>query len=333
MSLHRIIGATCGAALRPGHDYRGALDENAELGFNLVRVFAGRLAWCGQSAEGARERLPEFLSDAHTRGLNVEVTANTDAADGAYDVVQHTLEVSRIVTPYDILELANEPWDVEQKLSPEFLRSLPRPAGIAVALGAAQDDESRDYADATYVTAHLDRGRPAWNMVRRVRELEALSAVTGKPVLNNEPIGAGEADEPGKRLTDPAVFYAMGALNRLMEVGGGFHSSDGLMAQRLGPQQRRCAEAFIAGSRVIGDTPRLAYRNAGHDGSPVKAIRFNDGDMNQKGCTRAYSGIYGAEGATVAVGIAGDPGIDWNWASREVIGEHSGRVRVYRVRA
>jgi hypothetical protein len=331
MTIHRIVGATCGAALRPGWDYRPALDENAALGFNLVRVFAGRLAWCGQTDDGARERLPEFLGHAHQRGLNVEVTANTDAAGGAYDVVQHTAEVCRMLSPFDLLEQANEPWDVEQQLSPQFLRDLPRPSGVPVALGAAQTDEERTYADAGYVTAHLDRGRPKWNMVRRVRELEALSAMTGKHVVNNEPIGAGERDEAGKRESDPAVFYAMGALNRLMEVGGIFHSSDGLMAQPLGPNQRRCAQAFIASSRVMGDGPRLAYRNAGHDGSPVKDIRFNDGDMGREGCTRCYSGIVGVDGFSVAVGVSGDPGIVWNWSRREVIGEMGGRVRVYRV--
>jgi hypothetical protein len=331
MSLHRIIGATCGAALRPGHDYRFALDENVALGFNLVRVFAGRLAWCGQTADGARERLPEFLAESHARGLNVEVTANTDAADGAYDVQRHTAELVQMLTALDILEQANEPWDVEQKLSPSFLASLPRPAGVAVALGAAQSDEARDYADAAYVTAHLDRGRPKWNMVRRVRELEALSGATGKPVINNEPIGAGEADEAGKRESDPAIFYTMGALNRLMEVGGIFHSSDGLMAQRLGPNQRRCAEAFIAGSRAIPDTPRLSYRNAGHDGSPVRGIRFNDGDMGKEGCTRAYSGIVNGEGFTVPLGISGDPGIEWNWSQREQVGGHD-RVQIWHVR-
>jgi hypothetical protein len=132
----------------------------------------------------------------------------------------------------------------------------------------------------------------------------------------------------------------MAALNRLMEVGGIFHSGDGLMAQRLGPNQRRCAQAYVAGASAIGHTPRLAYRNAGHDGSPVKDIRFNDGDMRREGCTRAYSGIYGADGFTVAVGVAGDPGIVWNWSRREVIGEMgdarvggSGAVRIYRVAA
>lgn len=332
MTVHEVVGASCMAALRPGWDYRPALDENAALGFNLVRVCAGHLEWCGQTAESGRARLPEFLVYAHDLGMNVEVTANTDHAIAKYDIVRHTIEVGQMVTPFDLLEQANEPWDQEQQLSPTFLRDLPRPAGVLVALGAAQTDEERTYADAAYVTAHLDRGRPTWNQIRRVRELEALSAVTRKPVLNNEPIGAGERDERGKRLADPSAFYGMAALNRLMGVGGIFHSSDGLMAQRLGPNQRRCAEAFIAGSRVIPKGVRLAYKNAGHDGSPVKDITFNDGDLDRPGCTRCYSGIDGGQGFSVAVGVSGDPGIVWNWPHREVIGQ-MGACRVYRVAA
>jgi len=44
----------------------------------------------------------------------------------------------------------------------------------------------------------------------------------------------------------------MGALCRGFEIGCVFHSEDGLYARLLGPNQRACAEAFIAGTQPGG---------------------------------------------------------------------------------
>lgn len=337
MSIHRIVGATCGAALRPGWDYRPVLDEFAALGFNLVRVFAGRLTWCGQEVGHVYDRLPEFCGAAHERGLNVEASALTDSRDGnreAYDRRAHNDRVGSLIDNFDILERANEPWHPTQfELTPGFLDSLARPGrGVILANGAAEDDESTAYAGTgDYITQHLDRGRDVWNMVRRVRELMAVSEATGRPVLNNEPIGAGESDERGRRCADPAIHYTMGALNRLFGVGGIFHSSDGLVAQRLGPQQRACAEAFIAGSFVWPDpTTAFEYKNVGHAGSPIVSATFNEGDLSEPGCTRSYSFVQGASGLNVTLGISdmSHPGAQigngWRWGGE--VGRYQGVI-------
>ncbi len=343
---HIIFSASCLAALRPGHDYRPALDEIAALGFTAARVFAGRLGWCGQEPGHALDSLPQFLNEAHARGLNGHVVALTDTAmeverNGrkervrAFDPRPHAAEVAACVTPFDILEWGNEPWDVEQwELTPSYLASLPRPAGVAVALGASQHDEppmGLDYAGADYVTVHLGRGRDEWNMARRVKEVMEVGIATKKPVLSGEPIGAGEHFEAGKRLTNPSIFFTMAALGQLFNVSTCFHSSDGLMAQRLGPQQRACAEAFIRGMRAV-PSASYEYKNVSHGGSPITAARFNEGNMNHEGCTRSYSGLDGESGINVTLGISGDPGLSWGngWRSGEVLGEMPG-VRVVRV--
>jgi hypothetical protein len=322
---HIIFSASCLAALRPGHDFRPALDEIAALGFTAVRVFAGRLGWCGQEPHHALERLPEFISEAHARGLNGHVVALTDTAGGgreAYDRRQHAAEVAARVTPFDILEWANEAWHPSQHdCTPAFLASLPRPAGVPIALGASQHDEppkGLDYAGADYVTVHLDRGRDEWNMVRRVKEVMEVGIATGKPVMSGEPIGAGEHHEAGKRLTNPAIFFTMAALGQLFNVSTCFHSSDGLMAQRLGPRQRACAEAFIRGMRAV-PAARYDYKNVTHSGSPIVSATFNDGDVRKPGCTRSYSGVVGGVGVNVTLGISdmNHPGADigngWRW--------------------
>lgn len=332
--IHQIRGASCLSALRPGHDPRPSLDEFTGLGFNSVRVFAGRLSWCGQEAHHALDRLPGFLGECHDRGLNVQVVALTDTADDgdeAFPRRQHAEAVAQIVTPDDVLEWGNEPWDVEQyELTPDYLASLAKPAGIVVADGAAQSDEEvHAYTGGHWVTRHLDRGRDKWNMVRRVRELMAVSEETGMPVLSGEPIGAGEVEEPGRRCADPAIFYTMGALNRLFLGGSGvFHSQAGLDAVPLGPNQRECAKQYLRGVDVWPGAHRLQYFNVGHAGSPVVSATFNDGDLSKEGCTRSYCGVEGDTGFNVTLGIVGNPGVVWGngWRPDGEIGRHNGVV-------
>jgi hypothetical protein len=324
--IHRVIGNGCLSALRPGWEYRPSLDESAAIGCNLVRVFGGRLTWCGQEIGHVYDRFPEFRNEAHIRGMNVELSTQTDSEqDGheAYDRRAHNDRCASMVDGFDIFERANEPYhDSQYDLSPEFLASLAMPGGgVLVADGASADDEDiREYISGMYVTRHLDRGRDHWNMVRRVRELMAVSEGTGKPCLNNEPIGAGEANEPGKRCADPAIFLTMGALDRLFGVGGIMHSSDALTGVTLGPVQRQCTEAFVRGSKCWPDDEmQLVYKNVGHGGSPIVSATFNDGDLSKPGCTRSYSGVWGTTGFNVTLGISdmNNPGAEigngWHW--------------------
>jgi hypothetical protein len=124
----------------------------------------------------------------------------------------------------------------------------------------------------------------------------------------------------------------MAALNRLFNVGGVFHSQNGLYASPLGPNQRRCAEAFIRGSRVWAgkDNDRLQYFNATHTGSPIEKITPNDGDLSKPGCTRSYSGVVGNHGFNVTLGISdmANPGAQigngWRWGAE--IGREQGVI-------
>jgi hypothetical protein len=334
---HMIWPASCLSALRPGWDYRPSLDEIAEFGFNAVRTFAGRLVWCGQEPHHAIERLPKFLEESHTRGLNCIIpaltdTLNTERGGEAFDRRAHAQAISEIVTPFDILEWGNEPSDRKSQfeLTSSFLASLPRPAGVLVMMGAADNDQDNgNYADGNLVTRHLDRGRDIWNMIRRVNELRDSSSIIGKHVMSGEQIGADETDQPGRRCANPSVFYTSAALGQLFGVSTCFHSQDGLWAQPLGPNQRACAEAFMRGVRII-PKDRYEYKNAGHSNSPVSGIVFNDGHMDQAGCTRAYSGIIGNSGFTVELGCVGPSLINWGWSGHTLIDELP-NVRVYAV--
>jgi hypothetical protein len=335
MNLHRIHGASVLSPLRPGHDYRPCLDELSGLGFDLVRVFCGALPWAGQELRHVYERLPQFLTEARQRGLNVYEAYHTEAGTG-YDLNAHTRELEAINADRDnvLREAANEADHPTQggRLSPERCREIVSMMASPVAgYGATiEDDESDKYAGGAFVSVHRDRSRDKWNCVRRVREVEASSERNKKPAFDQEPIGADEQSIQGKRESDPAIFFTQAVLARIFEVGSILHSTDGLHANRFQPNQRRCAEAFITGHRIWPyDSPRLTYKNTGWADSPVKDAWFQD-----EGGTvcRVYSGVTGNDGLTCALGLTGDPRIEWQngWTPREVIGQMSG-VTVWRI--
>lgn len=288
-ATYRPVFASILSILRRTPAERDAiLDELVELGFNGGRVFSGRLTWAGQTAESARAALPGLLEAANRRGLRVLVTAVTDSRDGGYDVPAHLAAVADIVAqhPGNLLECGNEYWHPSQSSDvndAEWLERTCRAAfarsGLPWALGAPSTDEPTEAGiwpipSGSFVTAHLDRSRDTWNQVRRVRELRAILDAVRKPVLNSEPMGAAETDQPGRRLSDPSFFFALGALDRLFGIGGVFHSESGLQGLELGPVQRECARAFVAGSNAIPSTDELSYQNVGWAGSPVGAARF-----------------------------------------------------------
>ena len=113
------------------------------------------------------------------------------------------------------------------------------------------DDESHEMAGGTFVVVHVRRSGDRWTRVARMRSLAGLSAATGKFVVDNEPIGAAEIPDRGRRDSAPEAFFAQGVLSRLLDVGSTFHCEDCLPARVPGPVQRQCADAFVEGRRIV----------------------------------------------------------------------------------
>lgn len=319
---------------RTPEERNARLDEIRALGFNGFRVFAGDLGWAGQTTESAIAALPGLLTAARQRGLYALVVALTGTALG-YDPEAHvrTLAGPCAITPACIIEGANElghPTQSAQVSDPVWLASMLQrviPSGTLWAVGAmlGQDEliDDRYPADGgRYSTAHLNRDRPKWEQVRRVREIAAISETTDKPAMSGEPIGAAEVSEPGRRESDPAFFYAYGALCRLFEVACVFHSEDGLNARPLSTNQRVCAQDFLAGFHAIDTDERLAFKNASWPDSPVKTFTK---------AVRVYSGVYGDRGYTVVVGDEGVQ-VEWQhgWRVTETLGTRPG-VTIWRI--
>ena len=265
------------------------LDWAAKTGFNGVRIFAGAVSWANLTPQISLEALPVFLDQAAKRGLVVEVTGLMDTGLG-YDAKAHVQALTNVVAGRRgvVFELANEIGHPTQAkdLTPDRLRAwgkeIVAPRGVIWALGAGDTDTlvngGHPTAGGSYITVHLDRGGAMWPQVARVRVLFEVSRALGVPVINNEPMGCDE--KPGRetgrqRWNDPAGFFAMGVLDRAFNLGGVHHSQAGLMGEVPGPVQQRCADAYVAGHRVVESTlgdGRGVFTEAGRDDAPVRSV-------------------------------------------------------------
>ena len=131
-----------------------------------------------------------------------------------------------------------------------------------------------------------------------------MSARLNKPVVSDEPIGAAEADQAGRRSANPAEFFGQGVLARVFEFGATMHMESGLHATLPGPIERACARAFIEGSTLWPDQLDTQFENAGWARSPVKRAAFDETVV------RVYSALAGYRGWMVFVGLTGDPRLE-----------------------
>jgi hypothetical protein len=329
----RLVGPT--SLLQRSSAERVALLETYKaVGFNGVRVFAGALPWANnQTAERARAELPRLLDEAANLGMYVYVSALTESK--RYDVESHLKAIVAICEAHlNCLgpEAANEPYHPTQAdLVHDYQRLFDLahriiPSGLPWALGSPETDELDPAGKwpqpvAPFVSIHLDRSRDKWNQIRRLRELAGVSEGLRVPVVSGEPMGAADASIPQRRESDPAFFFAMGALCRGFELGAcAFHSEDGLNARPWSSVQLACAEAFIAGWQSIATEERLQFFNARWQGSPVLEANFDHTVV------RAFSYVSGARGWLVLVGLSGDPGVQYGngWRDGGLIAERPG---------
>jgi len=257
------------------------LDWASSRKLTVVRVFAmARHLFPLTPAEGAGA-LPELLQMAAARGLHVEVVALVDTADVKTDMDAHVKAVGTIASrhPNALVEIANEPAHPTQAVSihdPRELRRLASlvPAVVPVSLGSAEENDS--FADGRYATFHFPRsgGGTPWGHVLRLARGAALIRAWGKPVINDEPIGAAAAAVPGRRDNDPDRFRAAALLSRLAGLGVTFHYEAGLQAKIPTGAEARCFEAWNEAWTLLPSGVELkgAFYEAGQPGAAVAAF-------------------------------------------------------------
>ena len=223
----------------------------AEQRLTVVRVLTMMAGQFDLRPEDGRRALPRVLELAASHGLSVEVVALAGTADIPVDIRDHIERLGRILLdhPNGLLEIANEPVHPSQSAEvqqPTVLAEVASrvPPEIPVSLGSIERGDG--FGAGSYITWHAprDSGRAGWGHVLAVAEGDALLRHWKKPVVNDEPIGAGPELQPGRRDNVPARFQAAALLTRLTGLGATFHYDAGLQARVPGGRELDCFNAW-----------------------------------------------------------------------------------------
>jgi hypothetical protein len=256
------------------------LDWAAKHKLTVVRVLLMAHHLFQLSPDEGVRALPRLLDLANARGLYVEVVAFADTAEIKLDHERHVKAIADIVTGHGnaLVEIANEPWHPTQDTrlhDPAYAKRLADliPATVPVALGSAETDAG--YAAGRYATWHSPRetGNSGWQHVRSVVDGAKLLIEWRKPVVSDEPIGAGPVLIPGRRDNDPERFRAEAVLAGLIGFGLTFHYEAGLHAKIPEGRERECFMAWREGAELTGPPPARPRRIIGPstDESPVRS--------------------------------------------------------------
>lgn len=303
-------------------DVEAYLDWCAKQELTVVRVLTmAKHLFELDPAEG-RAALPRLLEMAHGRGLYVEIVGLADTAEIPLDIDRHIREIGVIAAkhPNAVVEIANEPVHGTQTVrvhDPGDLERLARlvPDEVPVALGAADDDR---FAAGDYATVHLSRdtGDGGWAHVTALAAAAQLLRKWGKPVVNDEPIGAGNQLDPGRRDDSPERFRAAALLSRMTGMGATFHYDGGLQAVLPQGRQRECFDAWQEAWTLLPAGP-FTFTNPSSKDAPVQSVK---GEF-----AAAYLAVRAGRAWLLVTRARGDVAVTWSegWevADRRTWGE------------
>ncbi len=293
-------------------------------GLTVVRVLAMAKHLFELPPDRGVAHLDAFLTRAASHGLYVEVVALADTGSYPIDPAAHVDRVGRICAqhPNALLEIANEPYHQTQLPAVRdyaVLRSLLGrvPDPVVTALGAPEFPEL--LADGDYATIHASRssGARGWGHVRDLSTGRELLARAGKPVINDEPIGAGPRYQPGRRDDSPERFRAAALMSRMIGLGATFHYEDGLQAALPQARELECFDAWQEAWQLLpASLSDLQLFRPGEAGSPVHAVTGAPfaGAYVAVQDTRAWLLVFGTEGRVTAEWTPGwTPGRSVTW--------------------
>jgi hypothetical protein len=295
-----------------GQDVDAYLTWAASENLNVVRVLAMAKHLFELTPARGLAHLNVLLTRAASHGLFVEIVALADTASYAIDPALHVERIGRIAQDHSnaLVEIANEPYHGTQDVrvhSPAYLSAMLRrlPSNLPVALGAAEFPTA--YDTGTYVTAHFPRssGAGGWGHVRDLRTGRELLRAAARPVISDEPIGAGPRFEPGRRDDDPERFRAAALATRLTGMGATFHYEGGLQAHKPEGRELECLRAWQEGWTLVPGAEPIVPSDPGAPGGPIAAISGGEP-------VATFIGVRGNKAWVLIAGTSDPVQIEWS---------------------
>ncbi|MDQ3068110.1 MAG: hypothetical protein M3R55_00085 [Acidobacteriota bacterium] len=224
------------------------LDWAAASRITVVRVLTlARHLFELEPAAGL-QALPRLLELAAARGMHVEIVALADTGDLKVDVEAHLTAVGAVAARHSnaFVEIANEPFHPTQHARLHTRANLTGlaalvPGEVVTAFGSDAPESS---GGGDYVTVHLPRGETPWAHVTALAVGRALVNLYRRPVVSDEPMGAADAAQPGRRDDSPERFRAAALLTRMTGMYGTFHYEGGLQARVASATEQACLDAW-----------------------------------------------------------------------------------------
>ncbi len=277
----------------------------------VVRVLAMGGGFMDLKPDEGRAALSRLLDMAQEQGLYVEIVALAGTLEMPVDLDEQLAAVGEILGDHAnaLLEIANEPAHPSQRADvgkPEVLLTLATrvPADVPVALGSLEEDEAFGQGD--YATWHVPREsrHGGWGHVLAVAAGADLLRKLKKPLISDEPIGAGATYQPGRRDDQPARFRAAALLTRLVGMGATFHYEGGLQAKIPEGRELQCFDAWNeAWSLLPRDVEDAGtFTVAGRQGAVVRSF-------DSKASLGVFERIDDGRGWVLSLG-SGDPSLE-----------------------
>ncbi len=303
-----------------GVDVGPYLEARRLAGANLARVLMTMVNITDLRPEQYTDgQIGALLAAAHARGLRLELVALADAE--GWPLSKQQAQVQRVVDVVaangclDVVEVANEPFPGKGNAAApaDIVRGVRKPACVLMASGVYDPPEdSTSMFALDFITFHSSRDAEWPRKAKDGQDYrdgfdwasgKSFPGI-GKPVVDDEPMGADETDQPGKRSNNPNDFYWLGATASMMSAGATFHSTAGITDLVPGPVTTTAEQSFFAGlSAVPTETQTWLYTRGGLSNNPLAHTDLPD----PAGALRTFCKLSGGDAWCVAI----RPGPQW----------------------
>lgn len=298
------------------------LTERIDYGANTLRVLLSAAALFDLRGDQYSDLvLDDFLDTAADRGLRIEAVVLADANPkpkfnlvGTFPLLDlqraFLARIGAVLARHwnAIGEACNE---CSHEINQVDRGALARPSGQTLwERGSGQADEAPFVPAWDLVGNHAGR-QDDWPRRLPCRDIR-MSPDGGPwqihaPCIENEPMGAAESPDDGRRANNPEDFAQFAAAAALNSNGALFHSDGGILSAPLGPKQAAAAHAFFDAMRWVPvNAPTWPYRRGGLSGSSAACLAFSDRykdgvEVDRAGALRMFSKENGVECWTVVI--------------------------------